>query len=182
MYIKRSDLNIIDTFDGFVTPSKVAADDAIKIDKTKPINFLNAQTEEQPTDDLWKVETIVCATVTSHQLRKKFFFKDTQNEDAPVIGYRPSPIKEEGLSALISEKLGIKVTDNWVENAIQNCDIYISSSGPNKGTITVFLVFVLRAQEVDLSDTSKWVDAAEVYEEALGKEEPIYKAVVAGVI
>ena len=182
MYIKRSDLNIIDTFDGFVTPSKVAPDDAIKIDKTKPINCLNAQTEEQPTDDLWKVETIVCATVTSHQLRKKFFFKDTQNEGASAIGYRLPAIDDEGVSDLISEKLGIKVTENWVENAIQNCDIYVSNSGPKKGTVTVFLVFVLRAQEVDLSDTTKWVDASEVYNEAVGKEEPIYKAVVAGVI
>ena len=47
MYIKRSDLNIIDTFDGFVTPSKVAADDAIKIDQTKPLTFLDAQNKAQ---------------------------------------------------------------------------------------------------------------------------------------
>ena len=182
MYIHPSKLNVIETFSGFLTPNKVAQDDVIKKNIDEPIDFISELVGDKTSDEMLQVRVVACASVTSHQLRKKFFFKDSVSEDASIIGTSLTTTDVNEIAQLLSERFGVTITHNWAQSALDNCDVYIAKDQPGGVGVTIFLTFVLRSTEVDVTDESKWIDSFGVFHQATDTHDPVLKAVQAGII
>lgn len=182
MYIHPSKLNVVETFNGFLTPNKVAQNDVIKKNIDEPIDFIGELVSDKTSDEMLQVRVIACASVTSHQLRKKFFFKDAVSDDASIIGSSITTTDVNEIATVLSERFGVTITHNWVQSALDNCDVYIAKDQPGGVSVTIFLTFVLRNTEVDVTDESKWIDSFGVFHQATDTNDPVLKAVQVGVI